>query len=310
MPHDDTPPLRIAVTGASGLLGTRLCALLTDAGHRVDRLVRRDPQGTDIAWNPARGELDAAALEGVDAVIHLAGENVGARWTPERKRAIIESREKGTRLLCETVAGLGRPPKVLLSASATGYYGDRGDAMIDESAGPGTGFLAEVCQRWEAATRPSVDAGIRTVRMRLGVVLSAEGGALARMLGPFRMGVGGPIGGGRQYFSWIALDDVIGAIHHLLRAERVRGPVNLTAPNPVTQAAFARTLGEVLHRPAVLPLPAFAVRALFGEMGREVLLQGQRVVPAALIASGYSFLRPDLEDALRFELGLTPPNQG
>jgi uncharacterized protein (TIGR01777 family) len=302
--HDAHPPLRIAVSGASGLIGAQLVAFLTGGGHTVHRLVRRAPEAGDIAWDPARGTIDAAALEGVDAVVHLAGESVAGRWTDSRRAAIRESRVAGTALLARTLAGLSRPPRVFVSASAVGWYGhDRGEAELDEDSTAGTGFLAEVCRAWEAAADPARDGGIRVVHPRIGVVLSARGGALAQMLTPARMGGGGPIGTGRQRLSWIALDDVLGALLHCIVAD-VRGPVNLVAPNPVAQATFARTLGHVLHRPAVVPLPAFAVRAAFGAMGEEILLGGQRVLPRRLEASGYRFLRPTLEEALRFELGM------
>ncbi len=304
--HDAHPPLRIAVSGATGLIGAQLAAFLSGGGHTVHRLVRRTPApgSGDIAWDPARGTIDAAALEGVDAVVHLAGESVAARWTDARRAAIRESRVSGTALLARTLAGLARPPRVFVSASAIGWYGhDRGEAELDEQSSAGSGFLAEVCRAWEAAADPARAAGIRVVHPRIGVVLSARGGALAEMLPPARMGAGGPIGTGRQRMSWIALDDVLGALLHCIVGD-VHGQVNLVAPNPVAQATFARTLGHVLHRPAVVPLPAFAVRAAFGEMGEEVLLGGQRVLPRRLEADGYRFLRPTLEETLRFELGM------
>ncbi len=304
MRHADRPPLRIAITGASGLVGTQLRAFLSGGGHTVLSLVRRAPAAGEVRWDPLGGTIDTDALEGVDAVIHLAGESVAERWTPARKRAIRESREIGTRTLAEGLARMKRPPRVLVSASAIGWYGaNRGDEPVDETSAPGNDFLAEVALAWEAATAPAEQAGVRVVHARIGVVLSAAGGALERMLTPAKLGALGPIGSGRQYMSWIALDDTIGAIHHLLYADDVRGPVNLTAPEPVPQAEFARTLGHVLHRPSFAPLPAFVVKAMFGEMGENVLLGGQRVIPRRLQEQGFTFLRPRLEDALRFELG-------
>ena len=297
------PPLRVAVTGATGFLGRALCAFLTTGGHGVVR-VGRGARGPDaVAWDPARGTIDAAGLAAVDAVVHLAGAPVATRWTPASKRAIRESRVAGTRLLAETLARLPRPPRVLVSASAVGWYGSAGDAPLDESAPPGGGFLAEVCRDWEAATAPAAAAGIRVVHARIGVVLGAQGGALARLLTPFRLGVGGVVGSGRQVTSWIALDDAVYALHHLVRSESVGGAVNLTAPHAVTNAELTRTLARVLRRPAVLPLPASVVRALLGEMAQAVVLEGARVTPGALLASGYRFLHPELESALRAELG-------
>jgi uncharacterized protein (TIGR01777 family) len=302
----DRGPQSIAVTGASGLVGATLCAFLETGGHRVHRVVRKPPRpgSTDIAWNPDRREIDAARLEGLDAVVHLAGENIASgRWTAARKAAIRESRVVGTELLASTLARLTRPPRVLVSASAVGYYGDRGDELVNEESPPGRGFLAEVCQAWEAATAPAREAGIRVVNVRIGVVLSAAGGALATLLTPFQLGLGGVVGSGAQYMSWIALDDLVGAIHHLLFADQVAGPVNAVAPNPVTNAEFTRTLGRVLHRPTVLPLPAVAVRLIFGEMGQAVLLEGARVAATRLARSGFRFEFPELEGALRGELG-------
>lgn len=300
--HAGKEPLRVAVTGASGLIGTQLCAFLTTGGHRVDKLVRREAKAGEIAWDPARGTVDVAALEGVDAVIHLAGENVGQRWTPKVKAAAMDSRVDGTRAIAKALAQLSKKPRIFVSASAVGYYGDTGDTLVDESSPPGTGFLAEVCKAWEAAADPARAAGIHVVHPRIGVVLSGNGGALAQMKTPFLFGAGGPIGSGKQWMPWIGMDDAIGALHHLLYAG-LEGPVNVVAPAPVTQAEFARVLGKVLGRPAILPLPGFAVKAMFGEMGQEVLLGGQRVAPTRLQATGFRFLRPDLEAALRFELG-------
>lgn len=299
----DAGRLRVVVSGATGLIGSQLTAFLGSGGHRVERLVRRAPQSGEVFWDPARGEIDAAALEGTDAFVHLAGESIDGRWTAAKKRRIRESRALGTRLLAETIAGLRSPPRALVAASAVGYYGDRGDALLDEESGSGTGFLAEVCTEWEDATAPAGAAGVRVVNARFGVVLGARGGALARLLPAFRLGVGGPVGSGDQFLSWIALDDVVGALHHLLFARDVSGPVNLVAPAPVTSRELARALGRVLRRPSLLPLPAVAVRLALGEMGEELLLAGQRVSSARLESSGFRFLHPDLESALRAELG-------
>ncbi len=310
--HADIRPRTIAVTGASGLLGTQLVAFLGGGGHRVRPLVRRAPRTPDeIRWDPDAGSIDAAALEGVDAVVHLAGESVGDRWTPARRKAILESREKGTRLLAKALAGLSRRPEVLVSASAVGIYGDdRGDEELDETSTLGTGFLADVCRAWEAATAPASEAGIRVVHARLGVVLTPRGGALANLLPPARLGALGPVGSGRQYMSWVAPDDVLGALLHAIVSPELSGPLNVTSPRPVPQAELARTLGAVLHRPSFMPLPAFAVKLMFGEMGESVLLGGQRVQPSRLIASGYTFARPDLASALAFELGVPAPGPG
>ncbi len=304
------PPLRVAISGAGGLVGGALSAFLDGAGCDVLALVRRPARrdAGEVHYDPATGVVDAAALEGLDALVHLGGVNIGAgRWTAARRAAIHDSRVASTRLLAETLARLAQPPKVFLSASAIGYYGDRGDAPVTEASEPGRGFLADVCREWEAAAAPAERRGIRTVQLRTGVVLTTRGGALARMLAPFRMGLGGRVGSGRQIMSWVALDDVVGAIHFCLRRDDLRGPVNLTAPDAVPNAEFARTLGRVLGRPAIAPLPAMVVRAVFGEMGRELLLEGARVIPAKLQAAGFRFLFPDLAPALAFELGVAPP---
>lgn len=299
-PYFGEPPLRVAITGASGLVGRQLAAFLTAGGHEVLRFARgRTAVGNEIGWNPASGRIDHEGLEGLDAVVHLAGENLArGRWTPERKAAILDSRVAGTGQLAEAISVLREPPRVFLSASAIGYYGDRGEERIDESAGAGAGFLAEVARRWEGATEAAVAAGIRTVRMRFGVILTSRGGALAKMAPAFRLGAGGPIGTGRQGFSWIALDDAIYAIHHLMRHDGIRGAVNVVAPSPLPQGEFAKALGRALHRPAIVPLPAFAVRTLFGEMGDEMLLHGQFVEPAILRSSGFTWSAPDIDEAL------------
>ena len=294
--------MRILITGATGLIGAALTPVLCSRGHDVTRLVRSaSASGAGLVhWDPDSGTIEAAALEGLDGVVHLAGENIAAkRWTATQKERILESRVRGTRLLSESLARVARPPRVWVSASATGYYGNRADEMMREESPPGSGFLPDVCIAWEAATKVAEARGIRVVHLRTGVVLSRSGGALAKMLPVFRMGAGGVIGSGRQYMSWIALDDVVGAIHHALTKDGLRGPVNAVAPAPVTNREFTKTLGRVLSRPALFPLPAFAARLALGEMADELLLASQRAEPARLVASGYEFRFPDLEGALR-----------
>ncbi|TVP57085.1 MAG: TIGR01777 family protein [Gemmatimonadales bacterium] len=297
--------LTVAVTGSSGMVGQPLVDLLRSGGHRVLRLRRGGAEGDDeVRWDPARGEIDAERLEGVDAVVHLAGEPiVGVRWTDDKRKAIVRSREVGTLTLARALAGLRRRPRVLVSASAVGFYGDRSDEVLTEEASSGEGFLAEVCRRWESATSPARTAGIRVVRLRTGIVLSPTGGVLGTLLLPFRSGVGGRVGKGTQYMSWIDLDDHLGLILHAIRRDAVSGAMNATAPSPLPNAAFTDVLGRVLRRPTLIPVPSPAVKALMGEMGTELLLFGQRAVPAKAEATGFEFLRPDLEDALRFHLG-------
>ena len=298
--------MHIAVSGSSGLIGSALVPSLTAGGHRVSLLVRGLVPGADsIRWDPARGVQDAALLEGLDGVVHLAGENIAGRWTARRKAEIRRSRVEGTHRLCESLARLARPPKALVSTSAIGYYGDRGDQVLQEDSRAGHDFLAGVCRDWEAATEPAARAGIRVVHLRFGVVLSPAGGALKKMLFPFRMGAGGRIGSGRQFMSWIALDDAVGAIHHALVTESLAGPANAVAPSPVTNVEFTRALARVLRRPAIAPLPALAARLAFGEMADALLLASQRVLPARLQATGYVFRYRDLEGALRHLLGRT-----
>jgi uncharacterized protein len=300
----------IAVTGSTGLVGRQLVEALEADGHLVRPVVRptsSHPRSGDgrmesreIRWDPAAGTIDAAELADVDAVVHLAGENIVAkRWSPAFKQKILDSRVRGTRLLCETLAGLAVKPSVLVSASAIGYYGSRGEETVDESSSPGTGFLADVCQQWEAATRPAADAGIRTVNLRIGFVLARDGGGLAKMLTPFKLGLGGIVGRGRQYMSWITLDDLVRAIQFSLSAAALSGPVNATAPQPVTNREFTKTLGHVLRRPTVFPMPAFAARLAFGEMADDILLGGARVEPRALTNARFEFAYPELEPALR-----------
>jgi uncharacterized protein (TIGR01777 family) len=307
--HDrfrDRPRLRVAVTGATGLLGSGLGPFLTTGGHTVLRLTRSPRSEEDVGWDPTGGRLDGAALTGIDAAVHLAGENIGARWTAERKRRMRESRLRGTRLLAETLARLPRPPRVLVSASAVGIYGDRGDTILTEGSpvpDPPTDFLVELGREWEAATEPARRAGIRVVLLRFGIVLTPAGGALGRMLPAFRLGVGGPLGSGRQWTSWVAIDDAVGAVHHALMTDDLEGPVNVTAPEPVTGRVLADTLARVLHRPALAAAPAPALKLVFGEMAGTALLAGQRVLPARLSGSGYRFRLPALEPALRHLLG-------
>jgi len=297
--------MRIFITGSTGLIGSELVPFLTGGGHSVIRLVRSEPRpgGGEIYWDPAKGTVDAAGLEGLDAGVHLAGESIAERWTTEKKARIRDSRIKGTRFLCETLARLTQPPKVLVCASATGYYGNRGGEILREESPPGKGFLAEVCREWEAATEPALRKGIRVVNLRIGVVLSSKGGALAKMLPAFQMGVAGKIGSGDQYISWIALDDVAGAIGHVLTTDTLQGPVNAVAPHPVTNAEFTKILGQVLSRPTVIPMPAFAARLAFGEMADDLLLASARVEPARLLSTGYAFRYPELEGAFRHLLG-------
>lgn len=292
-------PMRVAVSGSTGLIGGALVERLRREGHTVARLVRsgKGADAGDIAWDPEAGTIDRAALEGMDAVVHLAGENVGTRWTEEKKRRIRDSRIKGTRLISETISRLARPPRVLVQASATGIYGDRGDEALDEASAPGTGFLAEVVRDWEGASGHAESAGIRVVKLRIGVVLTAKGGALERLLLPFRMGVGGRIGSGRQWMPWISLDDAVEVILRAIRDERLRGPVNAVAGS-VRNADFTDGLARALHRPALISVPAFGIRALFGQMADEALLSGQRAEPARLREIGHVFHHPTLDTAL------------
>lgn len=293
--------MTVLVTGSSGLVGSALIPNLEAGGHRVFRLVRRSPQNdTERRWDPETGELDAADLEGVQAVVHLAGENIATgRWNDAKKDRIRSSREDGTRLLAQGLAELQTPPGVLICASAVGYYGNRGDEILDEESAPGADFLAETCLDWEQAARPATDAGVRTVYLRIGIVLSADGGALAKMLFPFKMGAGGVIGSGNQYMSWITLSDLLGIVDHALDTDAIEGPVNAVSPAPVTNREFTKALGGVLSRPTLFPMPAFAARLAFGEMADALLLSSTRVLPARLQESGYDFQHPQLEGALR-----------
>jgi uncharacterized protein (TIGR01777 family) len=300
--YADAKPLTVAITGASGLIGTALSAFLTTGGHTVIPVTRRRSED-GIYWKPSDGEIDAARFEGVDAVVHLAGESIaGGRWSDEKKRRIMDSRVEGTTLLAKALANLDDPPRVLVSASAIGYYGDR-DEPVDETSEPGEGFLADVCKAWEEAADPARDAGIRVVHPRIGIVLSPQGGALAEMLTPFKLGAGGVVGSGDQGMPWIALDDVVAAIHFALMEDAVEGPVNLTAPNPVDNREFTKVLGKVLGRPTIVPVPKFGIKMLFGEMGEKLLLEGAIVMPKVLADHGFEWDFPNLEGALRHLLG-------
>lgn len=298
-------PQRIAITGASGLVGRHLADFLRTGGHRVFSLVRRPPRNDDeIFWAPESGEIDASALEGLDAVVHLAGVSIASgRWTASRKRAIRESRVAGTGLLARTLAKLAQPPRVFVSTSAVGFYGDRGADVLTEKSSPGDDFLSNVCVEWEAAASPAAAAGIRVVHPRFGIVLSGSGGVLKQILPVFKLGTGGVLGNGDQFFSWIALDDLLAVLLQSIADSRLAGPVNAVAPQDVTNSEFTHTLGKVLHRPTVLPAPAPALRLALGEMADELLFASQRVQPGRLEATGFRFAFPNLEEALRHETG-------
>jgi uncharacterized protein len=290
--------VKIAVAGASGFIGSALVPALEAAGHEVVRLVRREPQAPDeLEWSPDAGTIDVAGLAGVEAFVGLSGENVGQRWTDKRKAEIRQSRVASAGVLARTAAGLDPRPAVFVSAGGTGIYGDRGDEILTEESSLGAGFLADVGRAWEAAAEPARAAGIRVVNFRHGIVLAREGGALARLLTPFKLGVGGRVGSGRQWWAWVALDDVVNAYGFVLEKD-ISGPVNLTAPNPATNEQFVKALGRALGRPTVLPLPAVAVRIAFGEMGEAMLLEGQRVLPARLLDAGFEFAYPEIDAAL------------
>jgi uncharacterized protein (TIGR01777 family) len=289
---------RVLMTGSSGLLGAALFSSLKARGFEVTRLVRGRPSSEDqIFWNPSR-PVSADVVSGFDAVIHLAGETVVGRWTSAKKVKIRDSRVAGTRNLVHGLIEAKDRPRLLIAASAIGYYGDRGEECLREDSAPGTGFLAEVCREWEAASQPAADAGIRTAQIRTGVVLSADGGALKKMLLPFRMGLGGTLGSGHQWMSWIHIQDWLGGVHHILKTDLMQGPINMVGPKPATNAEFTKSLASVLSRPAVFPVPAFAAKLAFGQMGEEVLLASQRVEPAKLVTSGYPFQYADLRKAL------------
>jgi uncharacterized protein len=297
--------MKILMSGSHGLVGKALTKSLTNDGHEVVRLVRhnRSLGSLEVEWDPNQGRIDAEHLEGNDVVVHLAGESIaGGRWTSAKKRAIRDSRVNGTLLLSESLARLSRPPSLFLSASAIGYYGDRGDDLLTETSAPGNDFLADVCVEWENATRLAVEKGIRTIHTRFGIILDAGGGALAKMLTPFRMGIGGRIGDGKQWMSWIALDDVVNGLRFLMEEPSTRGPVNFVTPNPVTNAEFTKTLGRVLSRPTLFPVPVFGARLAFGEMADALLLSSQKVEPSVMKTKAYQFKWPTLEPALRHVL--------
>jgi len=302
--YREMPRLRVAITGGSGFVGGWLAAFLTTGGHEVVRLTRRrDPGAGWVHWDPSAGVIDAASLEGVDAVVHLAGTTIAGLWTPRRRRDILESRRQGTELIACTAAALERPPKVIVSASAVGWYGSRGEEELVEDSGPGAGFLAEVCRVWEDSLAPAREAGVRVVSTRFGLVLGGAGGLLAAMLPAFKLAAGARFGSGDQWMSWVAIDDVLGAVLHALQDDTIEGPVNVTAPAPVSNREFTKTLARVLHRPALLAAPRAVLERGLGEMGHDLLLTSQRVRPARLTAAGFTWLFPDLEVALRFELG-------
>lgn len=297
--------MKIAVTGSTGLVGTALSSVLSASGHDLVRLVRREPTGTGEArWDIEAGTIDTDALQDVGAIIHLAGENIGQRWSDGVKQRVLDSRLNGTRLIAETAAHLPGKP-VLLCASATGFYGNRADEEVDESAARGHGFLSDVVAQWEAAADPARAAGVRTVHLRQGIVLARQGGALQRMLLPFRLGVGGKVGSGTQWWSWVSLDDTVAA--YLFALEHpLEGPVNVTAPGATTNLEFTKALGRALHRPTILPLPAFAVKAAFGQMGQEMLLEGQRVASTKIVKAGFGFNQPDIDSGLASALAPSP----
>ncbi len=292
----------VAIAGASGFLGQALARYLTSDGYQVRRIGRASSRGVDFRWDLAAGQLDPAALDGADAVFNFAGENIAQRWTRDHKQAILASRVRSTEVLAKTMAAVRSPPTVFVSTSAIGIYGSRGDETLTESATPGTGFLADVVQQWERAALPARDAGVRLVHPRMGLVMHPDGGVLAKLVPVFNVGGGGKIGKGTQWMSWIGLHDAMRALSFLLATDTVHGAVNVTAPTPVTNEQFSHTLGGVLHRPALATVPEFAVKLMFGEMGEETLLSGQRVIPKCLLDLGFRFDYPELAPALRHEL--------
>ena len=295
----------IVISGSSGLIGSALTASLMSRGRPVRRLVRREPRSGEAGWDPERGRLDANALDGADVVVNLAGASLAQRWTADVRHRIRQSRVSGTSLISRAIAARPTKPRLLVNASAIGIYGSRGDERLDEDSALGDDFLARVCKDWEAATAPASDAGVQVVLVRTAMVLSRKGGALPKLLTPFRLGVGGRFGSGRQWVSWIALDDLVRALSFIIATRTLSGPVNLAAPNPVRNAELASTLGHVLGRPAVIPVPAFAISLLFGQMGEDTVLASQRVAPSRLAASGFEFEQPTLDAALRHELSAT-----
>jgi hypothetical protein len=292
--------MRIAITGASGLVGTALAKRLSGQGHEIIRMTRQAAGPGELAWSVEQGIFDPAQAEGLDVLAHLAGENVAeGRWSEEKKERIRHSRVTGTGSLCRSLAQLRQPPRVLVCASAIGFYGNRGEEVLTEDSEAGRGFFPEVCAQWEDAAKPAAEAGIRVAHLRIGVVLSETGGALGKMLIPFKFGLGGRLGDGRQFISWIALDDLLDAIEYAIARESLAGPVNATAPNPVTNQEFTRALAAAVNRPALFPVPSFALRLAVGEMADEALLASARVMPTRLLAAGFKFQFPELEPALR-----------
>jgi len=297
--------MKLLVSGSHGLVGKALSKSLTKDGHEIINLVRRDRVygKPEIEWHPNKGVLDPAQIEGFDAVVHLAGESIASgRWTDEKKRRIRESRVQGTTLLSETLAGLSSPPTRFISASAIGYYGSRGDEVLTEETGGGTDFLSDVCAEWEKATEPAAEKGISTCTARFGIILDKEGGALEKMLTPFRLGLGGKVGDGKQWMSWISMDDHVNAVNFVIENDNIRGAVNSVSPHPVTNEDFTKRMGEVLYRPTFIPLPEFAVSMLMGEMGDELLLTSTKVIPKRLDDAGFEFTYPDLKTALEHAL--------
>jgi uncharacterized protein (TIGR01777 family) len=293
--------MKIAVTGATGLIGSTLCERLRKEGNEVLVISRRKGLSSPYAvvpWDPKDGELDARRLEGIDALVHLAGESIAKRWTPAQKERIRASRVEGTRLLVDGLRKLSKPPSVMVGSSAVGFYGNRGDEDLDETSGPGRGYLTEICQAWEAETARASELGTRVVSLRTGIVLSTKGGALAQMLLPFKLGLGGPVGSGKQWMSWIHIDDVVGGFRFALQQAKLSGVANLTAPRPARNAEFTKALGRALGRPAFLPAPGFALKLIFGEMAQHLLLDGQKVLPRRLEGAGYRFQHTDLDEAL------------
>ena len=290
--------MRVLITGSSGMIGAALAESLVANGHEVIRLRRQKLTDDSPMWDPENGVIDLADVRDINAVVHLAGENVAkGRWTSQKKGRILHSRVMGTKLLADYFSAADYKPDIFVSASAIGVYGNRGDELVDETSEPGSGFMADVCKQWEAATASASDAGIRVAHARIGVVLSTRGGALKTMLLPFKLGLGGVLGTGKQFMSWVSLDDVVGMIQFLIAHNSLQGPVNLVAPNAVSNREFTKTLGRALHRPTIFPLPAFVARMAFGEMADELLLASTRVLPKKLIDSGYQFLHPELEEA-------------
>lgn len=293
--------MKVAIAGSTGFIGEALVQTLAQHGHQPVRLVRRRnrPDEPTIYWNPAQNDIEPGALDGVDAVVCLSGENIAGRWSEQKKKNILESRVNTASLLANEMASMADPPKVFLCASAIGYYGDRGDERLDESSGKGTGFLADVCEAWESATEPAVDSGVRTVTTRWGVVLDPTGGMLKQIAPVFKAGLGGVIGSGKQYMSWIALEDAVRIIMFALENQTLNGVLNGTAPDPVTNRAFTKALGRALHRPTILPVPAMAVKLALGEAGENLALASTRAVPARLQSAGFQFNRPEIDSALQ-----------